>query len=116
VIYFQGEGIDARGPQHPESIALPARGMSNLLKPFGIPYKAWSRRAPTFAPTAVRSREYPCQVTTQMGQCWPVYEVTGPMPDSTNEWIQTERGIRRLLAEELANAKGVTKAWYNRDP
>ena len=67
------------------------RPMSNLLRPFGIPYKAYGRcsEKPTSAPDAK-------------------YE---PMPARVGAWIQTERGVRKLLVDELAKGLGIPKSW-----
>jgi hypothetical protein len=68
-----------------------ARPMSNLLRPFGVPYKAFGRSQdkPQHAPNAQ-------------------YE---PLPPWAGSWIQTTKGVRRLLADELARGIGIPKSW-----
>jgi hypothetical protein len=76
--------------------------MSNLLKPFGIPSKAWARRQakPSHGPT----KQGPCQIHRQInGE--PVYDELGAMPNNVGSWIATVKGTRRLQYEELAKAK-----------
>jgi hypothetical protein len=41
VVYYRGESVPGLGPMKPAPMKLPARAMSNLLLPVGIPHKAW---------------------------------------------------------------------------
>jgi hypothetical protein len=88
----------------PRSSILPVRPMSNLLKPFGIPSKAWARRVskPVQGPN-VRG---PCHIQGHIGGEL-VFDELGAMPDVVGSWISTKKGIRRLQYEELAKAKGI---------
>jgi hypothetical protein len=91
----------------PEPMLLPVRGMSNLLKPMGVPQKAYYKEKERVA----TGKSYlPCKVknTTKLG---PIYERDGPMPDRPHVWIRSERGVRRLQHEELAKGKGVPSEW-----
>jgi hypothetical protein len=94
----------------PRSSALPVRPMSNLLKPFGIPSKAWSRREPK-ALLGSPSRG-PCRLRGQInGEL--VYDELGAMPNAVGSWISTAKGTRRLQYEELAKAKGINELLAN---
>ena len=69
------------------------RPMSNLLTPPGLLYQ--------------RARQYYSKVQGN------VYEAhRDPMPETPGRWIRTDRGIRRLLAEEVARGLGVPKSWH----
>ena len=35
-----------------------------------------------------------------------------PMPETPGRWIRTEKGIRRLLTEEVARGLGIPKSWH----
>jgi hypothetical protein len=77
--------------------------MSNLLKPFGVPSKAWTKRRPKQFP---QSKQGPCQILGHIsGEL--VYDEQGAMPNDVGSWISTTKGIRRLQYEELAKAKGM---------
>jgi hypothetical protein len=45
MVWYRTEDPTAEMPA-PRSSALPVRPMSNLLKPFGVPTKAWAKRPP----------------------------------------------------------------------
>lgn len=100
------------GPRKPVPMALPARAMSNLLLPVGIPSKAWYHGSERKCTMEERARESPCVITYSAGQT-PIHDHVGPMPDRANAWIRSERGVRRLQLSELAKAKGLTSAWTN---
>jgi hypothetical protein len=64
------------------------RPMSNLLTPPGlVPYKAYDRRTTRTVPNAR----------------------TDPMPGHFGAWIETEKGIRRLMPEETSKGLGSPK-------
>jgi hypothetical protein len=87
----------------PQSIMLPVQPMSNLLKPFGVPSKAWTKRRPK---RVSQSKRGPCQILGHIsGEL--VYDEQGAMPNEVGSWISTTKGIRRLQYEELAKAKGM---------
>jgi hypothetical protein len=95
----------------PRSSALPIRPMSNLLKPFGIPSKAWSRREPK-ALHAGSPSQGPCRLKGQInGEL--VYDELGAMPNAVGGWISTAKGTQRLQYEELAKAKGINELLSN---
>jgi hypothetical protein len=91
----------------PRPMDLPVRDMSNLLKPVGIPRKAYCLEKETMT---VDKSYLPCKVLGRIRQ-EAVFERDGPMPDHPHVWIRSERGIRRLQHEELAKAKGVPPEW-----
>jgi hypothetical protein len=87
----------------PRSSLLPVRPMSNLLKPFGIPSKAWTKRKPK---PLQHPKRGPCEIVGHIGGEL-VYDEKGAMPNDVGSWISTTKGIRRLQYEELAKAKGL---------
>jgi hypothetical protein len=90
----------------PRSSALPVRPMSNLLKPFGVPSKAWSRREPK--PLHGTPSVGPCKLKGQInGEL--VFDELGAMPNDVGSWISTVKGTRRLQYGELAKAKGINE-------
>jgi hypothetical protein len=103
MVWYHSNDPTAKMPS-PRSSALPVRPMSNLLKPFGIPSKAWSRRPSK--PVNGSTNQGPCQLLGHIdGE--PVYDELGAMPNLIGSWITTEKGTRRLQYEELAKAKGI---------
>jgi hypothetical protein len=75
------------------------------------------RRMGNRLPTTQASDKYaatyhPCVVRECIGES-PVFSASGPMPDKINAWIETDKGVRRLQAEELAKAKGLPKEWLS---
>jgi hypothetical protein len=87
----------------PRSSMLPVRPMSNLLKPFGVPRKAWTNRKPK---SLTHPKQGPCKIVGHIGGEF-VYDELGAMPNTVGSWISTTKGIRRLQYEELAKAKGM---------
>jgi hypothetical protein len=87
----------------PRCSLLPVRPMSNLLKPFGVPSKAWSKRKPK---SVQQSQRGPCKIVGHIGGAL-VYDEKGAMPNDVGSWIATAKGIRCLQYEELAKAKGI---------
>jgi hypothetical protein len=85
----------------PTIIALPARAMSNLLMPVGVPIRAWTNQV--MGPAVIK-KGIPC-IVGRIG-IQDVYGCQGIMPDTIPSWIQTHKGIRRLQHQELAKAKG----------
>jgi hypothetical protein len=69
---------------------LPARPMSNCLRPFGA-----------------RRNQDSCPVTNNDVPD----AATDPMPSKCGAWIQTTAGYRRLYADELAKGLGVPSTW-----
>jgi hypothetical protein len=78
--------------------------MSNLLKPFGIPSKAWARRVSQ--PVQGQNIWGPCHIQGYIGGEL-VFDELGAMPNVVGSWISTKKGIRQLQYEELAKAKGI---------
>ena len=93
------------------------RTARNMLKPTGIPQKAWVQEQ--WAPRD----DYPEWVTEAAAPCvivgetshrkYPIFSPDGSLPDSVGALILTDRGIRRLLPEELAKAKGAPTEWIS---
>jgi hypothetical protein len=111
MVWFHTEDPTAELPI-PRSSALSVRPMSNLLKPFGIPSKAWSKRPPQ--PLRDPTTHGPYQLHGQInGEL--VYDELGAMPNVIGSWISTAKGTRRLQYEELAKAKGISDLVTNCD-
>jgi hypothetical protein len=104
VVYYL-ESPDGKMPAKPATVDLPVRPMSNLLKPFGIPYKARCQAEPK-AWKGHEAKFYPCTLTRGVGGS-PIYEEMGAMPEIIACWIGTAKGVRQLQYEELAKAKGM---------
>jgi hypothetical protein len=98
-------------PSKPIPMELPARAMSNLLMPVGVPWKAYCRGKEK---ECEGQRFTPCEVKWEVENS-PIYETTGPMPDHPQAWIRSDRGVRRLQHEELAKAKGILPSWLKGD-
>jgi hypothetical protein len=75
VVYFKAEESSEEGPQYPTTFGLPARAMSNLLLPVGIPYKAWNRGAEGEVTTKVVQRHIPCKISKAVNGV-PIFEAT----------------------------------------
>ena len=108
VLYTKETSENQLAPQQPIPNYLPARPMSNLLMPFGVPAAAWTKMVPNSS--GGHQRCLPCVSTSGFGRA-PIFDPQGPMPDALDSWVQVEKGIRRLQVEELAKAKGVPKEW-----
>ena len=78
---FAADMIPSSKSLHNHKPNTMAQPMSNLLRPFGVPYKAFGRNhdKPQYAPNAQ-------------------YE---PMPPWAGSWIHTTKGICHLLSDEL---------------
>jgi hypothetical protein len=74
------------------------RPMNNCLRPNGIPYAAYRRCAPHN-----KSR-------SSIGDLIP-HSDKDSMPAWPGSLIETSRGVRRMLNDELARGLGVPKAW-----
>ncbi len=74
-----------------EKDSFQVRSMSNLLTPPGL----------------VSVRDY----RTPAGPCYLPDARTDPMPNRPKAWIKTERGTRRLHADETARGLGLPKEW-----
>jgi hypothetical protein len=108
VLYIRKDvGTKDQLPQKPAPMELPARAMSNLLMPVGVPRKAFCREPEQ---PCDGKRYHPCVVLSQVKRS-PIYEASGPMPDHPQVWIRSDKGTRRLQHEELAKAKGVPSEW-----
>jgi hypothetical protein len=102
VIYFKAPESKAGGPIMPSASTMPARSMSNMLLPTGIPRMAWNtKRSERPCDLTTQKRQHPCKVSHQLTD-GKFYKRNGPMPDAVNVWIRSERGVRRLLTGEVA--------------
>ena len=91
----------------------------NMLSPMGVPRTAWLQDE------WVQKEDYPEWVTAAAAPCiivgetrqrsTPVFSADGSLPDSVGALIATDKGVRRLLPEELAKAKGVPKSWTTQE-
>jgi hypothetical protein len=109
VLYTQEASDQPQEPVQPSPNKLPARPMSNLLMPVGVPFSAWTKMTPQME-TADR-RCLPCISNSHFGRSAPIFDPQGPMPDALDSWVQVDKGMRRMQIEELAKAKGVPKEW-----
>ena len=100
---------DQRLPINPISKELPARPMRNLLLPCGIPKRDWAphKEIELFASPEQNNS---CQISGYL-RGRPIYHPDGVLPDSTDSWIDTEKGVRRIQISELAKAKGLPSEW-----
>jgi hypothetical protein len=83
-----------------------------MLQPTGIPGRAWVRDEWTLKdnyPTWVVEAAAPCLIVGELnkGKIPP----NGCLPDSVRAIMATDRGMRQLLREELAKAKGIPNHW-----
>jgi hypothetical protein len=111
ILYFlQAEGDPA--PQRPIPTLLPARSMTNLLMPTGIPRTAFLDGSSRLRAAPI-GYDGPCVVIGQVGSNW-VYGDNGLMPDDLHGLVEVRepKRYRRLQSEELAKAKGVPSEWY----
>ena len=101
-------------PIPPRPQGLPPRPMRNLLMPCGIPHRERAHPKAPFLPLPLE--EAPNQGCHIQGSIHgkPVFGPEGCMPDKIGSWVATDRGIRRLQAEELAKAKGLPSEWRNK--
>jgi hypothetical protein len=89
-----------------------------MLKPAGIPKHGWAKE------TWNQKTTYPKWIQDAAGWCiivgesdkWkvPVFSPDGCILDSVGALIATDRGLRQLLKEELAKAKGVSSQWLDK--
>jgi hypothetical protein len=91
-----------------------------MLNPMGIiPKEAWIREAWTPRndyPEWVTNAASPCVIVGELVyRKTPIFSPDGCLPDSVGSLLLTDRGIRRLLPEELAKAKGVPGDWISHD-
>jgi hypothetical protein len=91
------------------------RTAHNMLTPVGIPRRAWVSEEWTPRvdyPDWIVEAAAPCVVAGETNERrLPVFSTDGCLPDTTNVLISTSKGLRRLLQEELARAKGVPESW-----
>jgi hypothetical protein len=85
------EWADWTWPQFPAEVTRP---MNNCLRPANIPRSAY-RTSPAFAQEAVDAPD--CD--------------RDAMPPIAGSFIQTPKGVRRLLNDELAKGLGMPKTW-----
>jgi len=107
-LYLLGYFYDTL-PLCPSIQELPARPMRNLLLPCGIPKRDWAPKhlvETLDTPIAVGPR----LVSGYVMDC-PVYHPDGCMPDETDCWVESDRGIRRLQPIELGKGKGLPGEW-----
>jgi hypothetical protein len=108
ILYIRKDcGAEYELPEKPLSMELPARAMSNLLMPVGVPRQAYCRETEK---ECDGQRFLPCKVMSQVKKS-PIFEARGPMPDHPHAWIRSDKGTRRLQHSELAKAKGVPSEW-----
>lgn len=101
-------------PETPRPQGLPSRPMRNLLMPCGIPHRERAHpKAPFLPATPISAPDQACIITGYIHER-PVYDPEGCMPDALGSWVATDRGIRRLQADELAKAKGLPSEWRNK--
>jgi hypothetical protein len=112
--YFKGDELTEDDSKQPKNCELPARAITNLLLPVGIPRKAWHHGAEDEADPLTIRKYFPCLVTHCIDNK-PIFESCSPMPDLPNSWIQLERGVRQLQACKLAKAKGMPNTWTSKD-
>lgn len=112
--FYKSRGDKDQGPREPTPNGLPPRPVSNLLKPFGVPHAAWSRSEwkPATADENLSDILAPCILAGSIRKV-PAFHTSGPLPDSLATWVKVERGVRRILPEEMAAIKGVPKEWGN---
>ncbi len=99
------------GPTKPEPQHLPYREMSNLLLPCGIPRRDWLPQNVT-----VKDQdewEGPCHLTGKLRGVG-IYCPDGCMPSRRGAWIKSDRGIRRLQAEEFSKGLGLPSEWRDK--
>jgi hypothetical protein len=99
IVYFDTERIPLqviRTWEPPAASTHAPRPMSNLLRPHGVPRQAYFHA----------DRHRPITGTVPSS-------TTCSMPSTVNSWINTPRGIRKLLPDELAKGLGVPLEWMN---
>lgn len=107
--------------QNPEVIETEGgpRSARNLLSPVGIPRTAWCTeewKPATAYPEWLRDAAAPCLLAGEtIKRRLPVFSPDGCLPDSVGTLIETEKGVRRLQAEELSRAKGVPTEWIQQE-
>ena len=117
-VYYQASSWATPAPSQPVPQGLPPRPMQNLLMPCGVPSSQWHKpKMPLQLEIPTTLPDQPtgplCVGTCGKGQ---VLHPSGCMVDSLQDvWVATERGVRRLQAEELAKAKGLPSEWRNKD-
>jgi hypothetical protein len=76
-------------PELPPQVCRP---MSNCLRTHNIPYKTYQQGHPS---------------------AWTPRADLDPMPGHPGSLIETEKGIRRLLNDELGRGLGIPKSWFD---
>ncbi len=95
------------------------RSARNMLRPCGVPRKAWMTEAWTPKsdyPEWITAAAAPCLLRgeTKRGRI-PIFSPDGCLPDRIGALIETERGVRRVQGDELAKAKGVPLGWLTQN-
>ena len=95
------------------------RSARNMLRPCGVPRKAWITEEWTPKsnyPEWITTAAAPCLIRgeTKRGRI-PIFSPDGCLPDKVGALIETERGVRRVQSDELAKAKGVPMEWVTQD-
>ena len=95
------------------------RSARNMLRPCGVPRKAWMTE--DWTPKS----DYPEWITAAAAHCLiqgetkrgrnPIFSPDGCLPDKVGALIETERGVRQVQGDELAKAKGVPMEWMMQD-
>jgi hypothetical protein len=99
IVYFDSQSIPLQVIREwvpPVASTHASRPMSNLLRPHGVPREAYFH--------ADRHRPVTEAVPSS---------TTCSMPCAVGSWIDTPRGIRKLLPDELAKGLGVPLEWTN---
>jgi hypothetical protein len=97
VASLNDEGQDFKAWCWPEVPPPAHRPMANCLRPCGIPWKAYRTITPSL----------PHDVDTP-------FEDWDLMPAHAGSYIQTKKGIRRMLHDELAKGLGVSSSWLDK--
>jgi hypothetical protein len=87
------------------------RSARNMLRACGVPRKSWMMEAWT------PKSEYPQWITEATAPCvlagetakngLPIFSPDACLPDKVGAFIRVDKGVRRVLIDELAKAKGV---------
>lgn len=87
------------------------RSARNMLRACGIPRQAWTMEAWTPKseyPQWIREATAPCVVIGETQQkSLPIFSPDACLPDKVGALIRMEKGVQRILTDELAKAKGV---------
>ena len=110
--------LSTRPPTRPTAQGLPPRSMSNLLTPPGLVPRGAKTSGSHFTwnpgEVGLDPPEGPlCLATGPEGH---VYSPAGCMVDTLKgQFIATEQGVRKVLVDELAKAKGLPSEWRDKN-